>query len=166
LSRLDSFIRRLEAQRACLDRAAELISSLDGPLLELGLGNGRTYDHLRERLPERQIFVFDREVNAHPACRPGPGFLLLGDIHTTLPGALERIGRPAALAHSDMGSGDAASNAELALWLARTLPPVMAAGAVVVADQPLADPRLMLLSLPPGVPGERYFMYRVEPARI
>ena len=25
MSRLDSFIRRLEAQRACLDRAAELI---------------------------------------------------------------------------------------------------------------------------------------------
>ena len=48
MSRLDSFIRRLEAQRACLDRAAALIAGIDGAVLELGLGNGRTYDHLRE----------------------------------------------------------------------------------------------------------------------
>ncbi|MGH6887075.1 MAG: class I SAM-dependent methyltransferase, partial [Geminicoccales bacterium] len=48
MSRLDSFIRRLEAQRACLDLAAARIADLPGPVLELGLGNGRTYDHLRE----------------------------------------------------------------------------------------------------------------------
>ena len=30
MSRLDSFIRRLEAQRACLDRAALLIGDIDG----------------------------------------------------------------------------------------------------------------------------------------
>ena len=35
----------------------------DGPVIELGLGNGRTYDHLRERLPGRRIIAFDR-VNA------------------------------------------------------------------------------------------------------
>ena len=58
MSRLDSFIRRLEAQRACLEYAAGQIRDLPGPVLELGLGNGRTYDHLRELLPEREIFVF------------------------------------------------------------------------------------------------------------
>src|SRR6202022_2543720 len=47
VSRLDSFIRRLKAQRACLDLAAGLVRGLDGEILELGLGNGRTYDHLR-----------------------------------------------------------------------------------------------------------------------
>ena len=51
MSRLDSFIRRLEAQRACLALAAGRIGGLPGPVLELGLGNGRTYDHLRELLP-------------------------------------------------------------------------------------------------------------------
>ena len=60
MSRLDSFIRRLAAQRACLDRAAALIDEIDGPVLEFGLGNGRTFDHLRERLPGRAIFVFER----------------------------------------------------------------------------------------------------------
>ena len=55
MSRLDSFIRRLVAQRACLDHAAQLIGGLDGAVLELGLGNGRTYDHLRSLFPGREI---------------------------------------------------------------------------------------------------------------
>lgn len=48
MSRLDSVIRRLEAQRACLGFAADLIEGrgggdrVDGVVLELGLGNGRT----------------------------------------------------------------------------------------------------------------------------
>jgi hypothetical protein len=85
MSRLDSVIRRLQAQRACLARAAALIRDLPGPVLELGLGNGRTYDHLRETLPAREIFVFEREVAAHPDCVPPADHLLLGDIHDTLP---------------------------------------------------------------------------------
>ncbi|MBM3542582.1 MAG: hypothetical protein FJX51_11085, partial [Alphaproteobacteria bacterium] len=68
MSRLDSFIRRLQAQRACLDHAAMLVRDLPGPVLEFGLGNGRTYDHLRETFPGREIFAFDRQVAAHPDC--------------------------------------------------------------------------------------------------
>ena len=55
MSRLDSFIRRLEAQRACLNRAADTIRGIDGIVLELGLGNGRTYDHLRALFPDREF---------------------------------------------------------------------------------------------------------------
>lgn len=51
MSRLDSFIRRLQAQRDVLDWAADGVEDRAGLVLELGLGNGRTYDHLRERLP-------------------------------------------------------------------------------------------------------------------
>ena len=91
MSRLDSFIRRLEAQRACLEYAAGQIRDLPGPVLELGLGNGRTYDHLRELLPEREIFVFERAVNAHPDCIPDPAHLILGDVRATLPRARVRL---------------------------------------------------------------------------
>ena len=70
MSRLDSFIRRLEAQRACLNQAALAIAALPGPVLELGLGNGRTYDHLRELLPGREIFVFEREPPVSPEFTP------------------------------------------------------------------------------------------------
>src|SRR5205814_1894331 len=65
MSRLDSFIRRITAQRATLDHICSLIGHFDGPVLELGLGNGRTYDHLRERLPGRRIIAFDRALVAH-----------------------------------------------------------------------------------------------------
>ena len=64
VSRLDSFIRRLEAQRACLDHAADLIRGRDGAVLELGLGNGRTYDHLRELFGGRATKPMMRERSA------------------------------------------------------------------------------------------------------
>ena len=160
MSRLDSFIRRLMAQRACLDLAATLVRDLPGPVLELGLGNGRTFDHLRELLPGRAIFVFDREVRAHPDSTPDPARLVLGDIEDTLPAARERLPAPAALVHSDLGTGDPARNGRLAGWLAGALPPLLADGAVVVSDQALQNPRLESLPPPEGVAPGRYFLYR------
>ena len=62
MSRLDSAIARLKAQRVCLGVAAEMLSELPGHVLELGLGNGRTYDHIRGLMPERKIYVFDRRT--------------------------------------------------------------------------------------------------------
>ena len=162
MSRLDSFIRRLEAQRACLALAAERIRGLPGPVLELGLGNGRTYDHLRELLPEREIFVFEREVRAHPDCIPDAEHLILGDVRATLPQAHRRLPGPAALAHTDVGTGDAARNAELAAWLAGVLPPLLAPGAWIVSDQALRAPALRAQAPPAGIAAERYFLYRRE----
>ena len=159
MSRLDSFIRRLEAQRACLDHAAAQIGGMPGPVLELGLGNGRTYDHLRKLLPDREIFVFEREVNAHPDCIPDVAHLILGDVRTTLPQAHCRLPGPVVLAHADVGTGDAAQNAELAAWLAAALPPLLAPGAWVVSDQPLRTPALIAQLAPAGIDPDRYFLY-------
>ena len=69
MSRLDSAIRRLQAQRACLNRAVDLASSLDGIAVEFGLGNGRTFDHLRAILDRRELFVFDRRSCIAPRFR-------------------------------------------------------------------------------------------------
>jgi hypothetical protein len=160
LSRLDSFIRRLEAQRACLDLAAKAVGPLPGPVLELGLGNGRTFDHLRQRLAGREIFVFEREVRAHPDCIPEARHLILGDIHATLPESAPRFYKEVALVHSDIGTGDAQRNQRLAAWLATTLPPLLAHGAWVVADQALHAESLLAQPLPEGVAEGRYFVYR------
>jgi hypothetical protein len=111
VSRLDSFIRRLEAQRACLDRAVELVRGVDGFVLELGLGNGRTYDHLRELFPKRDIYVCERRIAAHPDCIPPDDRLLLGDLRETLPAARGWMAGRVAFAHLDAGTGDAAANA-------------------------------------------------------
>lgn len=172
MSRLDSFIRRLEAQRACLDLAARAIDGIGGEgreasgargtVLELGLGNGRTYDHLRSRLPDRSIIVFEREVRAHPDCIPDSEHLVLGSIEETLPAyALERPGE-AVLVHSDIGTGDAERNRKLAAWLAGALPPLLKPGAWVVADQALDERSFVKQPLPEGVAPDRYFLYRYE----
>lgn len=160
MSRLNSFIRRLEAQRACLDRAAELIRGLDGVVLELGLGNGRTYDHLRTLFPDREIHVCERRVAAHPDCVPPPELLILGDMRETLPIAEGRLGGRVALAHLDVGTGDAAANRALAVELTPLVVPLLQQGAVVVSDPPLADPMLAALPLPDDVAAGRYHLYR------
>jgi hypothetical protein len=160
VSRLDSFIRRLEAQRACLNRAAALIEGLDGAVLELGLGNGRTYDHLRELFPDRDIYVCERRVAAHPDCIPPDGRLLLGDMFDTLPAARDRLGDRVALAHFDAGTGDAAGNLRLAAGLRPLILPLLRTGALLATQQVMDGPELEILPLPDGVAEGRYHLYR------
>ncbi len=163
MSRLDSFIRRVEAQRACIDAAAEWVAGLDGPVFELGLGNGRTYDHLRERLKGREIFVFERQPSAHPACIPDSDHLFVGDIQETLPAALTRFEGRVALVHSDIGSGDDETNAAIATFLSGYLSRFLRPGGVIVADQPMTLEGAAALALPEGVKPGRYFIYRRHP---
>ena len=160
MSRLDSFIRRLQAQRACLDHAAGLIAGLDGAVLELGLGNGRTYDHLRSLFSARDIYVCERQVAAHPDCVPPEERLILGDMRDTLPAARARLGRGVVLAHLDAGTGDAAANHVLAAALIPLVMPLLCAGAVLVSDPPFDRADLELLPLPDGIAPGRYHLYR------
>jgi hypothetical protein len=161
-SRLDSFIRRLEAQRACLDWAAGEIAAVPGAVLELGLGNGRTYDHLRTLLAAREIFAFDRQVAAHPACIPDDAHLIVGDFRDTIPTFAARRARGVALVHADTGSGDEAATAALARWLGPALQPMLAPGAIVLSDQKMEIAGTVTLPPPPGVPTDRYFVYRAD----
>jgi len=160
VSRLDSFIGRVTAQRDCLNELARRLKGRAGPILELGLGNGRTYDHLRELFPARDIYVFEREVRAHPDCIPPDDRLFLGDIFATLPRAAALLGRSAALVHSDLGTGDRSANAALGARLAPALDALVAPGGLIVANQPLMAASWQRLPDPPGVPPDRYFLYR------
>ncbi len=160
MSRLDSFIRRLEAQRACLDNAAQLIDALPGNVLEFGLGNGRTYDHLREKLRARDIYVFDRQVAAHPDCIPPADRLFLGDFLTSLPKAIQQLGQETALANLDIGSGDAAASQQLARAMTPLVLQLLKPGGVLISDQPIADPQLEAVNLPAGIRPGRYFLHR------
>ena len=160
MSRLDSFIRRLEAQRACLDRAAALIAALAGPVLEFGLGNGRTYDHLRTILPGRDIFVFERAVAAHPDCVPPADRLILGDVRDTLPASRDRFAGSAALAHLDIGTGEAAASRALVAALAPFIVPLLRDGAIIVSEPPLVVAGWEALELPAEVRPGRYHLYR------
>jgi S-adenosyl-L-methionine methyltransferase len=160
VSRLDSFIRRLEAQRACLNMAALLVRDLDGVVLELGLGNGRTYDHLRELFPQRTIYVCERWMAPHPDCVPPPELLLLGDMRETLPAARQRLAGRVALAHLDPASGDVLASRALVAELAPLIVPLLRPAGVLVSEPSIATRGLSPLALPDGTPTGRYHLYR------
>lgn len=160
MSRLDSFIRRLEAQRACIDAAVEAIAKVPGVVFEFGLGNGRTYDHLREALPNRRIIVFERDPQPHPECWPAQEDLMVGSLDVTLPAATAHWSGQVALVHSDIGTGDATRNLRVAADLAARLPALLSPGGFVVSDQQLVDPMLEPLPEPANVAVGRYFLYR------
>ena len=163
MSRLHSFIHRVQAQLACLDAAARAIADVPGVVFELGLGNGRTYDHLREILPGREIFVFDREIAAHPDCRPDAAHALLGDFRETLIEAAKRFPGKVALVHGDIGSGNKEATLALARAVAPLLAPLLAPGALVVSDQRLDVPGTSPVPLPDDLPEGRYYIRRRGP---
>ncbi|CAN7267265.1 hypothetical protein LJR009_001131 [Bosea sp. LjRoot9] len=160
MSRLDSFIRRLEAQRRVLDWAAAAITGRDGLVLELGLGNGRTYDHLREILPERVIYAFDREARANPRSLPPPEALVLGDMAQTLPAFAAAHGRRAVLLHVDATTGVPERDAVALAWLPGHVAALAADDALIISGSELIDEALLATPLPEGVPLGRYFAYR------
>ncbi|MCE8009766.1 class I SAM-dependent methyltransferase [Aestuariivita sp.] len=157
MSRLDSMLRRLSAQRDGLNWAASEIAPLVGDVLDLGLGNGRTYDHLREVLPERRIWVIDRVLQCHPSCVPPEQDFLEGEAEPML-ARLADQGARIALAHYDLGFGvkdqDVAEAARLSPHLAR----VMAPGGLIISGQPLVG--FTQIAGPQSIAPDRYLFYR------
>ena len=164
LTRLDKLLFRLEAQRACLGWAIGEIADRPGIVFELGLGHGRTYDHLRKHLEDRDIYVFDREVDCIADCTPPDDRLVLGDIADTLPSAAQRFRRKVVLAHADMGTYDDAENLARGAVLSRHLPAVLAPEAIVLSDLPLQLDGATPLPLPTGARQGRYFIYKTGQA--
>jgi hypothetical protein len=158
MSRLDSFIRRLTAQRAILNHIRDGIELPDeGPVMEIGLGNGRTFDHLRESFPGRRIIAFDRACGAHGSSLPEAGNLVLGEIRET--GRAFETGT-AALVHADIGTGYPDKDAVTLTWLPQMAAAMLAAGGIAASGLPLDHPLLEPLPSPDSVPAGRYFLYR------
>ena len=157
MSRLDSFIRRLSAQRDILNAVAYEVRAIDGPVLELGLGNGRTFDHLRELFQDRRIVAFDRAANAYGPSMPSADNLILGEIKDT---ARTFVGANASLAHADIGTGYEDKDAVTLTWLPQIMAGVLASGGLAVSGLPLDHPDLQALPLPSTVKEGRYFIYR------
>ena len=160
ISRLEKLLFRLEAQHACLDWAFREIDGRPGVVFELGLGHGRTFDHLRRHLPDREIYVFDREVDSYPDCTPHPSRLILGDLSVTLPRLAQQFAGQVVLAHSDVGSFEAEHNQMMSALVSRHLPQALAPNAIILSDLPLAIGGTIALPLPKGAREDRYYFYR------
>ncbi|WP_296020327.1 class I SAM-dependent methyltransferase [uncultured Agrobacterium sp.] len=158
MSRLDSFIRRLSAQRDILNHVhGDLDLPADGPIMEIGLGNGRTFNHLRELFADRRIVAFDRAMGAHASSVPEEGDLVLGEIDQT---AKDWVGIGAALVHADIGTGYDENDAVTLTWLPQIVSGMLVKGGIAVSGLPLKEPSLDPLPVPDTVPTDRYFLYR------
>jgi len=160
MSRLDVFIDRMVSQRACLDHAARATEALDGPVFELGLGNGRTYHHMREVMPGRDIYVFERAVGAHPDSIPPEDRTILGDVTETLPAALARFGATARLIHADLGGHDLKKNDSFARLISPLVEPLLCPGGLMVSSDRMYFRALTEQPLPEGAVPGRCFVYR------
>ena len=168
MSRLDSHIRQKIAQRDSIDLAARWLADLPGVVVEFGLGTGRSYSHLVERFPGREVFCFDRRDVTHPRSRPPAEHLFLGELADLLgdPAIHARLAGRVALAHLDLGSGGPEDELVPALVLARAHA-WLVPGALVLSDQaPALDPAWRLV--PVDTRGEvehaeRYHVYRRRP---
>jgi len=157
MSRLDSMLRRLAAQRDGLNWAAEKIADLEGDVVDLGLGNGRTYDHLREILPDRRIWVIDRVLQCHPSCTPPEADFLQGEAEPMLR-KLADTGARIALAHYDFGFGIKEKDVAEAARLSPLIAEVMQRGGLIVSGQPLVG--FEQLTGPDTIAPDRYLFYR------
>lgn len=166
LSRLEKLYYRLEGQHACLAWAFGQIAGAPGVVFELGLGKGRTYDHLRLNLPGRDIYVFERNVEPIEDCMPPEEFLVRGDLADTLPVHALRFRGQVVLAHADTGSYGEAHNLKMSRLVGDLLPPAVAPGGLVLSDLPLALAGFETLPLPPGAREGRYFIYRRPPSAV
>lgn len=161
MSRLDSFLRRMRAQRDILNAAAALIADIDGPIVDLGIGSGRTFDHLSVLFPDRAVFAFDTFVQSAVGVLPPAERMVIGDIRDTLPMALPRLGARAALIHNDLGSADPTGNAATAAWLAPAVEAIARDDAVIVTSFELPLSAFETLPLPPSVRPGRYHIQRL-----
>jgi hypothetical protein len=158
MSRLDSFFSRLSAQIAILNLISRTLpAELSGPVLELGLGNGRTFDHLRERFPGRRVIAFDRAARSHGPSTPDPENLIVGEIQET---ARKFVSMGAALVHADIGTGYPDKDAIILTWLPQLVADLLVPDGIAASGLPLEHPELEPMEIPPSVEKGRYFLYR------
>ncbi|MDK3074765.1 class I SAM-dependent methyltransferase [Sedimentitalea sp. JM2-8] len=159
-SRLDVFIDRMVSQRACLDFAIAETAAMAGPVFELGLGNGRTYHHIRSRVAGRDIYVFERAVASHPDSTPPEDRTIHGDVTDTLPETLAGMGPVASLIHADLGGHNLEKNDRFARLISPLVEPLLAPGGMMVSSDRMYFDGLMELPLPAGAVEGRCFVYQ------
>lgn len=159
LSRLERNVLRLQSCVACLDYALAETAELGGVIFELGLGNGRSYHHLKLRRPGWDIYVFEFDVCPHPDSMPDPDHLIAGDILEKLPAMADRFAGQVTLVHADLGGADAEANARLAAAVAPHLRRAMHPEGLIVTSTPF--PGFAEVPTPEGAVAGKYFVQAV-----
>lgn len=163
MSRLDAFIRRMQAQRACIELAADLVSGLEGFILELGLGQGRTFDHIRETFPDRKIYLVDDCMNPADGIEIEHSFAFKGDVVDVLPKLFDQLGAAFSVIHSDIGGSlwnNYTVDSPLISCLESWIPRLTIPNGVVVSNLPVSSVALVDLDLPSGIKKDKIYLYQ------
>jgi len=152
----------MRAQRDCLNFAAQKIHALAGPVLELGLGNGRTYDHLKQIMPNRDIYVFDRNGKSFASCSPPEDKIFIGNVTETLIQAIRILRKSAVLTHYDIATTNRDKSIKLAGQVSPLLYELMLPGSLVVSSVEMPFCQWSAVPLPVSVKSGRYFIYKVD----
>jgi len=165
MSRLDSHIRQKIAQRDTIDLAARWLAGEEGVIVEFGLATGRSYSHLVERFPGREVFCFDRRDVTHPRSRPPADRFYVGELVDVLagPAVHARLTGRVILLHLDLGSGGPEDD-EVPEFVLRRVHGWLRPRALVLSDQDLTlEPPWRLERVDTSGPvqhAERYHVYR------
>ena len=168
MSRLDFHIEQKIAQRDSIDLAARELAGHPGWVVEFGLGRGRSYSHLVERFPDREIYCFDRELATYSTGGPPPERVLVGDLATVLADAAvqARFRSRVILAHLDLAWGDS-TDARLHRLVVERTRGWLRPGAFILSDRAVPlDPAWDLVPIPaPAGVGyaHRFHRYRCPP---
>ncbi|KAB7616009.1 hypothetical protein F9L33_04395 [Amylibacter sp. SFDW26] len=157
MSRLESMMRRLAAQKIGLEWCVEQTKDIIGDLAEIGLGNGRSYDHLREIAPDRKIWVLDRVLQCHPSCIPPAGTFLQGEASEVI-AQMKRDNIGIALAHYDFGVGIKDKDEAEAAALSPLIRDIMVKDGLLISGQPLVG--FTQIEGPAEIPAGRYYFYK------
>jgi trans-aconitate methyltransferase len=171
MSQLDFHIAQKIAQRDSIDLAARHLAGRPGWVVEFGLGRGRSYSHLVERFPGREIYCFDRQHAMDPGGpRPPATHLILGDLAVVLadPAVQTRFQGQVVLAHLDLAWGDGGDATVHRMIVERTREWLRPAGWIVSDRAVPLDPAWGLAPVVATADvghADRYHRYELRAAR-
>lgn len=164
-SRLERMIARLVTQRALLNHVAERVDARPGPILEIGLGKGRTYTHLKKLFPDRRIWAFDFEIHAPAHSQPPAAAVFLGDFRESLQSCWATIDAAPVFMHADIGTESRKADAALARFVGAVAAEKLSPGGYLLGDRDMAADGLASVAppdvpLPDGIAPWPYFLLR------
>lgn len=145
LTKIEKLARRFPVQIDYIDQAIEETKEIDGVILELGLGGGRTLEYL-EKKSSSPIVVFEKSINSDLKLERQSTQLVEGDFLETIPEILKSQQLTVRMVHADIGTRDYLNDINRFEPLREIFEDIVPSGGIVVCDRPLNFSSFKLLA--------------------
>ena len=144
LTRIERLARRLPVQIRYINYAIDQTKGLDGVILELGLGDGRTLEYIEYRTSS-QIFVFEIDDDKKLINNKESTKLVKGNFIHTIPKTIQNEKLQVRIVHADIGSTDYMNDLKTLNPLREIADNFVQVGGVVICDRPILYQKFSLL---------------------